>query len=53
LNFTGLEGFSGNYKKSENRKFETGMKIKPRWFRVAAFLAEPWVRGVAVEERES
>ena len=36
----------------ENQKFETGITTKPRWFRVVAFLAGPWVKGVAVEERE-
>jgi hypothetical protein len=51
LNFTGLEGFPGNQKKI--RKSKTGSTTKPGWFRVAAFLARPWVRGVAVEEREN
>jgi hypothetical protein len=51
LDFTGLEGFPGNQKKTENLKFETGVTTKPEWFRVAAFLAGPWVKGVAVGER--
>jgi len=55
LNFTGLEGFPGNQKKTEklkSRKFETGVTKKAGWFRVAAFLAGPWIRGTAVEARE-
>jgi hypothetical protein len=36
--------------KAENLK--TGVTEKASWFRVAAFLAGPWVRGVAVEARE-
>jgi len=45
MSFTGLEGFPEKQKKTNYLKVENGITKR---FRIAALLAEPWVRGIAV-----
>jgi hypothetical protein len=52
IDFQRIGRFPWKSEKLNSRKFKTGVTKKASWFRVAAFLAGPWVTGVTVEARE-